>query len=67
MGITSNKQPKPMSFQTAAIIIIAFTVVIATFYYLGVFEEFEAANPEPTQQPLTPARNLEAHGKPRSL
>ena len=64
MGITSNKQPKPMSkFQTATIIIIAFTVVIAMFYYLGVFEEFEAANPEPTQQPLTPARNLEGTWK----
>jgi hypothetical protein len=33
------KQPNQMSkLQTAAIIIIAFTVVIGAFYYLGVFD-----------------------------
>ena len=63
---TSDKQPKTVSkLQTAAIIIIAFTVVMATFYYLGVFDEFQALNsePEPTQPPLTPARNLEGTWK----
>jgi hypothetical protein len=61
---TLNKQPKPMSkLQTAAIILIAFTVVIATFYFLGFFDEFQALNPEPTQPPLTPARNLEGTWK----
>jgi hypothetical protein len=51
--------------QTAAIIVIAFTVTIATFYFLGIFDEFQAlsSNPEPTQPPLTPARNLEGTWK----
>ena len=61
---TLNKQPKPMSkLQTAAIIVIAFTVVIATFYVLGVFDEFQTLNSEPTQPPLSPARNLEGTWK----
>jgi hypothetical protein len=63
---TSDKQPKTMSkLQTAAIIIIAFTVVIASFYYLGVFDEFQALNSEPeqTSPPLTPARKLEGTWK----
>jgi hypothetical protein len=61
---TLSKQPKPMSkLQTAAIIVIAFTVVIVTLYCLGVFDEFQALNPEPTQPPLTPARNLEGTWK----
>lgn len=54
-----RQAPKKMSkLQTATIIIIAFTVVIATFYYLGIFDEFQAldSEPEPTQPPLTPAR-----------
>jgi len=62
----SDKQPKKVSkLQTAAIVIIAFTVTIAMFYYLGVFDEFQALNsdPEPTQPPLTPARNLEGTWK----
>jgi hypothetical protein len=60
------KQPNQMSkLQTAAIIIIAFTVVIGAFYYLGVFDEFLALNagPEQTSPPLTPARNLEGTWK----
>ena len=61
---TLSKQPKPMSkLQTAAIIVIAFTVVIATFYVLGVFDEFQTLNSEPTQPPLSPARNLEGTWK----
>ena len=61
---TLNKQPKPTSkLQTAAIIVIAFTVVIATFYVLGVFDEFQTLNSEPTQPPLSPARNLEGTWK----
>ena len=45
--------------QTAAIVIIAFTVTIASLYYLGVFDEFQALSPTP----LTPARNLEGTWK----
>jgi len=65
---TLSKQPKPMSkLQTAAIIVIAFTVVIVTLYCLGVFDEFQALNSEPepeqTQPPLTAARNLEGTWK----
>jgi hypothetical protein len=62
----SNTQPKKMAkVQTAAIIVIAFTVTIATFYFLGIFDEFQAlsSDPEPTQPPLTPARNLEGTWK----
>ena len=52
--------PKKMSkLQTAAIVIIAFTVTIASLYYLGVFDEFQALSPTP----LTPARNLEGTWK----
>ena len=51
--------------QTAAIIGIAFTMTIATFYFLGIFDEFQAlsSDPEPTQPPLTPVRNLEGTWK----
>jgi hypothetical protein len=62
----SNTQPKKMSkLQTAAIIVIAFTVTIATFYFLGIFDEFQSlsSDPEPTQPPLTPARKLEGTWK----
>jgi len=56
----SDKQPKKMSkLQTAAIIIIAFTVTIAMFYYLGVFDEFQDTD----STHLTPARNLEGTWK----
>ena len=52
--------PKKMSkLQTAAIVIIAFTITIASLYYLGVFDEFQALSPTP----LTPARNLEGTWK----
>jgi len=62
----SDKQPKKMSkLQTAAIILIAFAVVMATFYYLGVFDDFQAIDAEPTPEPktLSPARNLEGTWK----
>lgn len=51
--------------QTAAIILIAFAVVMATFYYLGVFDDFQAIDAEPTPEPktLSPARNLEGTWK----
>lgn len=63
---TSSKQPKKMSkLQTAAIIIIASTVTIAAFYYLGVFDEFQASTNPNMQNPtaLTSARNLEGTWK----
>jgi hypothetical protein len=44
---------------TAAIVVIAFTITIAAFYYLGVFDEFQDIDPTP----LTPARNLEGTWK----
>ena len=50
---------KTSKLQTAAIVIIAFTVTIASLYYLGVFDEFQALSPTP----LTPARNLEGTWK----
>src|SRR3990170_6760049 len=50
---------KTSKLQTAAIVIIAFTVTIASLYYLGVFDEFQALTPTP----LTPARNLEGTWK----
>ena len=61
----SDKQPNKMSkLQTAAIIVIAFTVTIAMFYYLGVFDEFQALDDStPEATPLTPARNLEGTWK----
>ena len=64
----SGKQfRKTSKLQTVAIIIIAFTVVIATFYCLGVFDDFQALNSEPnpeqTQPPLTAARKLEGTWK----
>lgn len=50
--------------QTAVIVVIAFTVTIVAFYYLGVFDEFQAIdNPTPDSTPLTPARNLEGTWK----
>jgi hypothetical protein len=62
-----KQAPKQMSkLQTAAIIIIAFTVVFAAFYTLGVFDDFfqtqTSQNPQNTP-PLTPARNLEGTWK----
>ena len=60
---SGNRQPKKMSkLQTAAIVIIAFTVTIAAFYYLGVFDELQAIAPEDST-PLTPARTLEGTWK----
>src|SRR3989304_6525210 len=53
--------------QIAAIAIIAFTVTIALFYYVGFFDDFsvndgsQGLNANPT--PLTPARNLEGTWK----
>ena len=67
MTAPSDNQPKKMSkLQTAAIVIIAFTVTIATFYYVGIFDDFQAidggdSTPDPT--PLTAARNLEGTWK----
>lgn len=61
-----SQQPKQMpKLQTAAIVIIAFTVTIAAFYYLGVFDEFQASTNTNTQNPtaLTPARSLEGTWK----
>jgi hypothetical protein len=67
----SSKQPKTMSkLQTAAIVVIAFTVTIAAFYYLGVFNEIQdvtnqntQTNATPSPASLTPARNLEGTWK----
>lgn len=59
-----KQAPKKMSpIQIAAIVIIAFTVTITLFYYVGFFDDFsvndgsQGLNTNPT--PLTPARNLE--------
>ncbi len=56
--------------QNAAIVVIAFTVTIAAFYYLGVFDEFQGVtnqntptNATPNPVSLTPARNLEGTWK----
>jgi hypothetical protein len=56
--------------QTAAIVVIAFTVTIAAFYYLGVFNEIQdvtnqntQTNATPSPASLTPARNLEGTWK----
>jgi hypothetical protein len=51
--------------QTAAIVVIAFTVVFASFYYLGVFDEFQTSTNPDAQSPtqLTPARKLEGTWK----
>lgn len=57
---TPKQAPKKTSkLQTAAIVVIAFTITIAAFYYLGVFDEFTPTSPTP----LTPARNLEGTWK----
>lgn len=45
--------------QIAAIVVLSFTLTIAAFYYLGVFDEFQAISPAP----LTPARKLEGTWK----
>ncbi|MBN1358175.1 hypothetical protein JW988_05345 [Candidatus Bathyarchaeota archaeon] len=67
MATASAKQPKQMSkLQTAAIVIIAFTVTIATFYYLGIFDDFQVidgGDSTPEATPLTAARNLEGTWK----
>ena len=55
--------------QTVAVVIIAFTVTLAVFYYAGLFDEFLVPSqnmPEdtaPNSTPLTPARNLEGTWK----
>ncbi|MBT0160473.1 hypothetical protein G4O51_10880 [Candidatus Bathyarchaeota archaeon A05DMB-2] len=51
--------------QTVAIIIIAFVVVFASFYYLGFFDEFQPSTNTDTQgaTSLTPARELEGTWK----
>jgi len=60
----SNQGPKKASkLQILAIVIITFTVTIALFYYMGVFDEFQAANPNSNPANLTPARNLEGTWK----
>jgi heme/copper-type cytochrome/quinol oxidase subunit 2 len=63
----SGKQaPKQLSkLQTVAIIIIAFVVVFASFYYLGFFDEFQPSTNTDTQgaTSLTPARELEGTWK----
>jgi len=60
----SNKQPTKISkLQTAAIMIIAFTVTIAMFYYMGVFDEFQDTDSADDSTNLTPARNLEGTWK----
>jgi hypothetical protein len=60
----SDTQPKKMSkLQTAVIIVIAFTVTIAAFYYLGVFDEFQDVDSTSDSASLTPARNLEGTWK----
>jgi hypothetical protein len=46
-------------WQIAAIAVLTITITIAAFYYMSVFDEFQAANPPP----LTPARNLEGTWK----
>ena len=62
-AVPSGNQPKKMSkLQTAAIVVLAFSVTIAAFYYLGVFDEFQAIDAA-DQAPLTPARNLEGTWK----
>lgn len=61
-----KQAPKKMSkLQTVALIIIAFVVVFASFYYLGFFDEFKPSTDPDTQNPssLTPARNLEGTWK----
>ena len=66
-----KKTPKKMSMlQTAVVILIAFTITIAVFYYVGLFDEFQASPDQtssttttPSQTTLTPARNLEGTWK----
>ena len=60
----SNQSPKKASrLQILAIVIITFTVTIALFYYMGMFDEFQAVNPNPNPTTLTPARKLEGTWK----
>ena len=63
--------PKKMPMlQTAVVILIAFTITIAVFYYVGLFDEFQASPDQtlsttttPSRPTLTPARNLEGTWK----
>ena len=62
----SDKQPKMSKLQTAAIVVIAFTVTIAAFYYLDIFDDFQAIDTGDSTSDstsLTPARNLEGTWK----
>ena len=63
-----KQAPKKMSpIQIVAIVIIAFTVTVALFYYVGFFDDFslndgsQGLDTNPTS--LTPARNLEGAWK----
>ena len=55
--------------QTVAVVIIAFTITLAVFYYAGLFDEFQVPSQNtsedtvPNSTSLTPARNLEGTWK----
>src|SRR3990170_4993071 len=67
LAATSVKQaPKKMSkLQTVVFVIIALTITLAVFYYVGLFDEFQVPSQNtigdttPNDTQLSPARNLE--------
>ena len=56
-----NQAPNTAKLQTAAVIIIAITITLASFYYMGFLNEPQtsAANTTTNRATLTPARKLE--------
>jgi hypothetical protein len=60
-----NKAPNMAKLQTAAVIVIAITITLASLYYIGFFNELQAspANTTTSQTTLTPARKLEGKWK----
>ena len=55
---TKHASRKMTMLQTAAVTIIAFTIVIAVFYYVGLFNEFQNLPDQTSSTPTTPDQTM---------